>query len=247
MGQKVHPLGFRMGSKNNYRSNWFIQPSFYSNMLFQDYLIRQNIVKYFDTLNTSKNKKVLLDSINITDIRISRKFDQVHISIFIASLNKILYSTSSSKSNLKSTVESMSIVDKLQNSLTKQLLILFKDNKNFIDSSKLVIIIKETENINTNATFITKCLIDDLENRVPFRRALKSIIDISQKQKTLLGIKIKVSGRLNGIEMARSEWVRKGQIPLQTINANIEYYNGVAQTKYGLLGVKVWIYKGNNK
>jgi small subunit ribosomal protein S3 len=141
----------------------------------------------------------------------------------------------------------MSIVDKLQNSLTKQLLILFKDNKNFIDSSKLVIIIKETENINTNATFITKCLIDDLENRVPFRRALKSIIDISQKQKTLLGIKIKVSGRLNGIEMARSEWVRKGQIPLQTINANIEYYNGVAQTKYGLLGVKVWIYKGNNK
>ena len=247
MGQKVHPLGFRMGLNNTYRSNWFVRTNFYSSVLFQDYLIRQSILQYFDTINISKNKKILSDSINVTDIIISRKFDQVYVSIFVASLNKSLYSNSSSNSDLNSTVGSMIIVDKLQKSLVKRLVTLFKNNNNFVDSSKLVITIKETNNVNTNAVFIAKCLIDDLENRVPFRRALKSVIDITQKQKDLLGIKIKVSGRLNGIEMARSEWVRKGRIPLQTITANIEYYNDVAQTKYGLLGVKVWIYKENNK
>ena len=247
MGQKVHPLGFRVGLNNQYRSKWFVKPDLYSSLLSQDYLIRQSILNYFETINVPKNKKTLLDAINVTDIVISRKFDQVNILIYIASLNNALYDNSAADSKSYLNTKSISIVDKLQKSLTKQLSVLFKDQSTSFNSSKLIVTINETKDVNTNAIFITKCLIDDLENRVPFRRALKSIIDITQKQKDLLGIKIKVSGRLNGIEMARSEWVREGRIPLQTITANIEYCNDVAHTKYGLLGIKVWVYKDNNK
>ena len=112
-----------------------------------------------------------------------------------------------------------------------------------LHDSKIVLTLKETPQLDLNANFIVKCLADNLENRIPFRRALKNILKSVQKNKQLLGIKIQISGRLNGIEMARSEWVREGRIPLQTLVADIDYCNDIAQTKYGLLGIKVWVYK----
>nr|YP_009240435.1 30S ribosomal protein S3 [Partenskyella glossopodia]BAU62569.1 30S ribosomal protein S3 [Partenskyella glossopodia] len=227
MGQKVHPLGFRVNINKNYHSNWFVKPSNYSLLLFQDHLIRESIYNYFELINNSKNKKNLNDLIVITNIYISRKFDQININISIVSLNN----------------EFFEIVHKLQKLLTINLMKLVNNNRNFSNSSKISVTLKESSEINVNAIFIAKCLIIDLENRIPFRRALKNIIGVVQKQKELLGIKIRVSGRLNGIEMARSEWVRKGRIPLQTLIANIEYSNDFAHTKYGLLGIKVWIYK----
>ena len=237
MGQKVHPLGFRVGITQNYKSKWFIKPNYYSSLLFQDYIIRENILKYFDIVNksTTKNKKSFVDSINITDINITRKFDKIDISIDVVSINNHFFDDSM--------FNTRNIIDKLQKILVKQLSFISKNNLSILKIPNIVINIKEVTNVNTNAVFISKCLIDDLENRIPFRRALKNILDNVQKQKELLGIKIKISGRLNGIEMARSEWVREGRIPLHTMTANIEYYNDVAHTKYGLLGVKVWVYK----
>ena len=78
MGQKVHPLGFRVSLKENYQSNWFVKPDVYHILLSQDYVIRQNIYQFFDKLSQLKNKKSLSESLNITDINISRKFDQIN-------------------------------------------------------------------------------------------------------------------------------------------------------------------------
>ena len=109
---------------------------------------------------------------------------------------------------------------------------------------RIVINIIESSNLNLNAIFITKCLINDFENRVPFRRAIKSILRKVQKQENLQGIKIKVSGRLNGAEIARTEWYREGRVPLHTLRADIDYGTAEALTTYGIIGVKVWVFKG---
>lgn len=239
MGQKVHPLGFRVGVNKNYRSKWFSNLGSYSSLLFEDYLIRNCIISYFDNLN---NKKNLIDSINVTDVIISRKFDQTNVSIYIASINNLIVDGSNLLNNLKSN----KIVDNLQKLLTTKVRSLNVNNSDFKIPSRIVVKINESENVHSNSVFIAKCLIDDLEKRVPFRRALKNIVDVVQKHKNIAGLKIKISGRLNGIEMARSEWIREGRIPLQTLTANIQYCNDVAHTKYGLLGIKIWVYNKNN-
>ena len=87
-------------------------------------------------------------------------------------------------------------------------------------------------------------LVLQLENRIPFRRAMKRILEYVQKEK-IQGIKIQIAGRLNGAEIARTEWVREGRVPLQTLKANIDYSYKTAQTIYGILGIKIWIFKGD--
>ena len=231
MGQKVHPLGFRLGVTKNYSSNWFAKPNLYSNLLLEDYLIRQNTEKFFKLLVSNGSA-----SFFITDIKIYRKFNQIEILINSASTSSLF----NDKNNNQTKSE---ILESLRLFLVKKLKPLYSSSDQSRIFPRIIINITECSDINLNVVFITKCLILDLENRIPFRRALKRIIRRVQKQEKLFGIKIRVSGRLNGIEMARSEWVKKGRIPLQTINANIDYYNDVAQTIYGILGIKIWIYK----
>ena len=233
MGQKVHPLGFRVSINKNYKSKWFIKLNNYSRYLFQDHFIRKQIFEYFNKLNGLKSKKSLLDFINITEIVISRRFDQMNVFVHVASAPSTLNS-----SNLENTLE------KLQSFLSKKLNQYYKQRLSNIKIPSIIVTIKESSDLDNKAIFIAKCLVEDLENRVPFRKALKTVLETTQKQKNLLGIKVKVSGRLNGIEMARSEWIKEGRIPLQTLLANIEYCTNIAQTKYGVLGVKVWVYKG---
>lgn len=87
-------------------------------------------------------------------------------------------------------------------------------------------------------------MVEKLEGRVAFRRAIRQAVQLAQRQK-VEGIKIQISGRLNGAEIARSEWVREGRVPLQTLRANIDYTYTTAKTIYGLLGIKIWIFQGN--
>lgn len=236
MGQKVHPLGFRVTITENYRSSWFTKLNNYSHYLSQDYLIRQSILNYFTRLNRLENKKNLSDFFNLIDITISRQFDQVQICINVASIKSLLNSE---------TIES--IIDKLQSFIIYNLRKSFLKNSSNSRIPKILISVQESPKLESNAIFVAKCLVEDLENRVPFRKAIKNVVEIIQKRKSMLGVKIRISGRLNGIEMARSEWVREGRIPLQTLAADIEYCKDVAQTKYGILGIKVWVYKGEYK
>jgi small subunit ribosomal protein S3 len=97
--------------------------------------------------------------------------------------------------------------------------------------------------MDSDATLIGEFIADQLEKRIPFRRATRQAIQKAQRSNAQ-GIKVQVSGRLNGAEIARSEWVREGRVPLQTLRADIDYATKEANTTYGILGIKVWVFKG---
>jgi ribosomal protein S3 len=103
------------------------------------------------------------------------------------------------------------------------------------------------EALETNANIVTAGIVDKLEKREAFRKVIKKVSEDLMKTSKVKGVKIQVSGRLNGAEIARSEWVRAGRVPLQTLRANIDYCYKTAQTIYGIIGVKVWIYRGYTK
>jgi len=105
----------------------------------------------------------------------------------------------------------------------------------------------KSQNFLTKSSTVADSIVDDLEKRKAFRRVIKKAKEDLMKTPKVKGVKIQVSGRLNGAEIARSEWVRAGRVPLQTLRANIDYCYKTAQTIYGIIGVKVWIYKGFTK
>ncbi|MBD3282208.1 MAG: 30S ribosomal protein S3 [Candidatus Portnoybacteria bacterium] len=104
--------------------------------------------------------------------------------------------------------------------------------------------VEEVRKSDTEATVVAKRVAEQLERRMPFRRVLKQTVDKVIENPEVKGVKISVAGRLNGAEMARTEWVKKGRLPLQTIRADLDYDHIDAKTVYGTIGVKVWIYKG---
>lgn len=108
----------------------------------------------------------------------------------------------------------------------------------------LKIEIQEVKNFEENASLIAQNIAEQLEKRIPFRRAMKSMLDQVSKNTSIKGVKIEMSGRLGGAEMARREWSNKGTLPLHTLRANIDFARATAFTTYGTLGVKVWLYKG---
>ena len=119
-----------------------------------------------------------------------------------------------------------------------------KQNLSLIPKISLKFYSVKPELIETNASLVTDSIVDKLEKREAFRKVIKKVSEDLMKSRKVKGVKIQVSGRLNGAEIARSEWVRAGRVPLQTLRANIDYCYKTAQTIYGIIGVKVWIYKG---
>ena len=104
--------------------------------------------------------------------------------------------------------------------------------------------VQEIKNFEESAVLIAQNIAEQMEKRVAFRRAVKSMLDQVAKNNTIKGVKIEVCGRLNGAEMARREWSAKGTLPLHTLRANIDFARATAYTTYGTIGVKVWLYKG---
>lgn len=118
--------------------------------------------------------------------------------------------------------------------------------KNYFAGRKvdLKLEIKEIKQFEESAALVAQQVAENLEKRMPFRRVLKSMLDQVEKNRNIKGVKIQVSGRLNGAEMSRAEWLSRGTIPLHTLRADIDFARDVARTTYGAIGVKVWIYKG---
>src|SRR4030042_4354803 len=109
---------------------------------------------------------------------------------------------------------------------------------------ELKVEVEEIKNSEENAMVIAQNVAEQLEKRLPFRRVLKGVIDQAMEGRKIKGIKIEVSGRLGGSEIARREWLSKGTLPLHTLRADIDYAKATARTTYGMIGVKVWIYRG---
>lgn len=214
MGHKTHPLGFRLGITQEHRSAWYSKLNGYSKLIQEDYAIR-NIILQFLERNSIK-------STGITKILINRNNtgDQIDLEIQTAKPGVLVG-------------ESGSGLDKIDKSLT-----------NLLPNKKTRINIVEITNVYHHADLLADILVVQLEDRIPFRRAMKGIIERVQEEK-IKGVKIQIAGRVNGAEIARTEWLREGRVPLQTLRADIDYSYKTAQTIYGILGIKVWLFKGD--
>ncbi len=205
MGQKVNPVGLRLGINRNWESRWF--PAFGSapQNIAEDYKIRKFL------------KKELYYA-SVSDILIERTAKKVRVTVVAARPGIIIGKKGAD-------------VEKLKESLKK---IVDKD---------IFINIKEVKKPQSNAQLAAESVATQLERRVAFRRAMKKVMQGAIKSGAK-GIKVRVSGRLAGAEMARTEWYMEGRIPLHTLRAKIDYGFAEALTTYGNIGVKVWIFKG---
>ena len=216
MGHKTHPLGFRLGITQHHKSTWYSKLNSYSQLLKEDDLIRSLIL---DSLSDPA-----LKSTGITKILIYRN----------AANNKINLEVQTAKPGVLVGKEGF----RLKEIYTK-LAYLFPTQKAMIDVDEI-----KMNDVYHHADLLGDILVIQLEDRIPFRRAMKGIIEKVQEQ-NIAGIKIQIAGRVNGAEIARTEWLREGRVPLQTLRANIEYSYKTAQTIYGILGIKIWLFKGD--
>lgn len=214
MGHKTHPLGFRLGITQEHRSAWYSKLNVYSKLIQEDYTIRNVIFKFLE--------QNLIKSTGITKILINRNNtgDQIDIEIQTAKPGVLVG-------------ESGTGLDKIDKSLLK-----------LLPNKKTRINIVEITNVYHHADLLADILVLQLEDRIPFRRAMKGIIERVQEE-NIKGIKIQIAGRVNGAEIARTEWLREGRVPLQTLRADIDYSYKTAQTIYGILGIKIWLFKGD--
>lgn len=229
MGQKIHPIGFRLGIIKSHQSQWFIDPLFYPKLIVEDYFIRKNIFQQFSHSC-------------ISNIEIQRKFnDQIQVTIYSSQARSLL---AQDKNRLEKLSNSLTI--QIKNYRKKYFPEVLEKASNLTTlysfNPKFTVQVFELINPDANVYCLADFLVTQLEKRIAFRRAMKQTLRKAQKVK-VKGIKIQISGRLNGAEIARSEWIREGRIPLQTLRANIYYCYRTAKTIFGILGIKIWIFK----
>ena len=216
MGQKIRPDSYRTGITRGWNSRWFPKKSFKNN-LEEDVLIRK-IVK----------EKIKLAGID--KIEIEKNNSTFRIFIKVAKPGLVIGRGGKGVDDLRKAIEA---------ELTK----LYKERKAKPDFA-ISLNIEELKRNEVSSAFIAQSLAWDLEKRMPFRRTMKKYIESVMQNKEVEGVKIKLSGRLDGGEIARREWLAKGKLPLQTLRANIDYGEGTAFCTYGTVGIKVWVYKG---
>lgn len=206
MGQKVNPIGFRVGVNVDWASCWYAEKN-YSDLLAEDVRIR----KYL---------KSNLASAGVSKIRIERSGKKIKVTIYSARPGVIIGKKGNDIEQIRKKVSSLT-------------------------SSELNLNIVEIRKPETDATLIAENIAQQLEKRVAFRKAMKRAVQTALRLGAY-GIRINCSGRLGGAEIARMEWYREGRVPLQTLRANIDYGTAQANTTYGVIGLKVWVYKGND-
>ncbi|MCD6521461.1 30S ribosomal protein S3 [Candidatus Calescamantes bacterium] len=207
MGQKTHPIGFRLGVNKEWFSRWFAptKEEFAKNLV-EDMKIRKYIKENFGYAGISR-------------IEISRTEDRITIDLYTARPGVVIGRRGAEVDRLRAEIQEMT-------------------------GKQAEINIREVENPYLDAQLIAENVALQLERRANFRRAMKRAVSQAMEAGAK-GVKIKCSGRLGGAEIARSEWYKEGKIPLQTIRADVDYGFAEARTKYGVIGVKVWLYKGD--
>jgi len=204
LGQKVNPIGFRVGGIKTWRSQWFSEKN-YGELVHEDI----NIRKYL--------KKKLYHA-GISRIEIERAANKAKVNIYAARPGIIIGKKGSEIEKLKKELEGVS-------------------------KSEIIINILEVRKPEIDAQLVAENVALQLERRVAFRRAMKKCVTSSLKFGAK-GIRVNCAGRLGGAEMARSEWYREGRVPLHTLRADIDWGFAEANTAYGLIGIKVWIFHG---
>jgi small subunit ribosomal protein S3 len=204
MGQKVHPIGFRLGFNKTWRSRWYAEKE-YANLLHEDILLKKDLKKRFAHAGVSR-------------VEVERAANKLKISIYTSRPGIIIGRKGQE-------------VDKLKQEIQKK------------TGKEVFINIQEILKPELDAQLVAESVALQLEKRIAFRRAMRKAVDAALRFGAK-GIKVRVSGRLNGAEIARSEWYLHGQLPLHTLRADIDYGLHEARTNFGQIGVKCWIYKG---
>ena len=212
MGQKIHPVGFRLGITKEHQSRWFAVPDHYPELLQEDYKLRQYIDK-----KLGKNAQ---NNAGISEVRIERKADQIDLEVKTARPGVVVGRGGQGIESLRTGLQEM-----------------------LGGNRQIRINVVEVQRVDADAYLIGEYIAQQLERRVSFRRVVRQAIQRAQRA-GVQGIKVQVSGRLNGAEIARTEWTREGRVPLHTLRANIDYAYVTAQTIYGILGIKIWVFKG---
>lgn len=207
MGQKTHPIGFRLIRNRNWSSKWFANKQEFGDMLSEDRLIRNYLLK----------KPALQGTSQITIRRMSEK---IEVTIHTARPGLVIGKKGAE-------------IDVLKTELYK------------LTGKEVWIEVEEIKRPDLDAKIVADAIAKQLERRIPFRRAMRKAMQATMDAGAL-GIKVEVSGRLGGAEIARTERYQEGSAPLHTIRADIRYGTGRAETTYGSIGVKVWIYCGED-
>ncbi|HKK03266.1 MAG TPA: 30S ribosomal protein S3 [Gammaproteobacteria bacterium] len=208
MGQKVHPVGIRLGITREWDSRWFADTKNFPEYLHTDSKIRGMLHKRLSQASVSR-------------IQIERPARKAHITIHTARPGIVIGKKGED-------------IEKLRADVARMLELPIGDVR---------INIAEIRKPELDAQLVAEGIAQQLERRVMFRRAMKRAVTNTMRLGAQ-GVKIKVGGRLNGAEIARSEWYREGRVPLHTFRADIDYGFAEAKTTYGIIGVKVWIFKG---
>nr|QTV22573.1 ribosomal protein S3 [Lagerstroemia speciosa] len=214
MGQKINPLGFRLGTTQSHHSIWFAQPKNYSEGLQEDQKIRDCIKNLIQ-----KNMKIPSGVEGIARIEIKKRIDLIQVIIYMG-FPKLLIEGKTRR------------IEELQTAVQKEL--------NYVNR-KVNITITRITNPYGHPTILAEFIAGQLKNRVSFRKAMKKAIELTEQADTK-GIQVQIAGRIDGKEIARVEWIREGRVPLQTIRAKIDYCCYTARTIYGVLGIKIWIF-----
>tara|TARA_B100000029_G_scaffold420269_1_gene426078 strand:- start:966 stop:1661 length:696 start_codon:yes stop_codon:yes gene_type:complete len=205
VGQKVNPIGLRLGINRGWDSIWFAKKRNYGKFLIEDYKIREYI------------KKNIVKS-GVAQVVIERTSKKCIINIYTSRPGFVIGKKGSD-------------VDKIKKNLSK------------ISSSEVSLNIKEIKKPELNAFLVAENIAQQLVKRIAYRRAMKKAMQ-SALRLGAKGIRVCLAGRLAGNEIARTEWLREGSVPLHTFRADVDYAEAEALTTYGMIGVKVWIYKG---
>ena len=205
MGQKINPIGFRLGVNRGWDSTWFAKKKEFGKFLIEDFNIRKYI------------KKNITNS-GVSEIIIERSSKKCTVSIHTSRPGFVIGKKGAD-------------IEKIKKNISK------------ITDSDVSVNIKEIKKPELNANLAAENIAQQLVKRIAYRRAMKRCMQ-SAMRLNAKGIKVMVSGRLAGNEIARTEWLREGSIPAHTLRANIDYGVAEALTTYGIIGIKVWIYKG---
>ena len=208
MGQKVNPIGIRLGITRDWTSKWYAHSKNFASYVRTDYLVREFL------------KKRLADA-SVSRIHIERAARRVNITIHTARPGIVIGKKGED-------------IEKVRAEVARRMKLPVADVR---------LNIAEIRKPELDAQLVAEGIAQQIEKRVMFRRAMKRAVTNTMRSGAL-GIKVRASGRLNGAEIARTEWSREGRIPLHTFRADIDYGLAEARTTYGVIGVKVWIFKG---
>ncbi|MDP2704701.1 MAG: 30S ribosomal protein S3 [bacterium] len=216
MAQKIKPTSFRLGITKPWSSKWFFKRS-QKFFIEEDYYMREII-----------RKKIL--QAGIAEIRVERTGNEIKVSIKASRPGLIIGRGGKG-------------IEELKNAIVKKIVDLRKKNKQPLTFT-LNVNVEELKRTEISAPVVAGQIAYDIERRLPFRRVMKRHLELLKQNRETRGAKIRLSGRLNGAEISRSEWLAFGSMPLQTLRADIDYGEATAFNTYGTIGVKVWLYKG---